>query len=187
MTIPAAILAAAMMSPAEPPPPPVPASTAIYRLVTLPLTHYLIASQVADQRELTWYFREPQHFSAELHTMWWRFVDLADAPPIADAYRLASREQAKWAVQAGMAYEAHLKAAIVKTEVERELLSDRLSESAILLKIYCELCYAHEPMYSMHVRRLSLKAIRQTIGDADYYAGRLPPPAPIWRFHRLEE
>ena len=31
-----------------------------------------------------------------------------------------------------------------------------------------------------------LARLRELIGDEDYFAGRLPPPVPVWRFRRLD-
>lgn len=35
-------------------------------------------------------------------------------------------------------------------------------------------------------RRFSLDKLRELLGDDDYFAGRMPPPVPLWRFRVLD-
>jgi hypothetical protein len=40
--------------------------------------------------------------------------------------------------------------------------------------------------YYVTVRRDALKKLRDTLGLADYAAGKLPPHVPLWRFERID-
>ena len=110
----------------------------------------------------------------------WR--ELADAPPLADAYWLPPAAVAReWrcfnlryqqGVQQRRAAEAH----------HREEWSDALQEAEQICEILFLVETAASPNKSWVCRRQALRQLRELLGPEAYAAGRLPPCVPLWRF-----
>lgn len=64
-------------------------------------------------------------------------------------------------------------------------------EAAILYQIWdwvddLALTDKGSPWFSVQRRRIALRGLYHKLGEANFLAGRLPPPIPLWRFTRIE-
>lgn len=66
----------------------------------------------------------------------------------------------------------------------RDRLREALSEARQIHRLYDLLYFAYQPRghHSAYERRVWLKQAIELLGEEDFYAGKLPPPAPFWRF-----
>jgi hypothetical protein len=61
-----------------------------------------------------------------------------------------------------------------------------LEETRELFEVWNTLDDAQQGYYDEAFRRRKLARLRELLGPADYYAGRLPPPVPVWRFEEID-
>lgn len=110
----------------------------------------------------------------------------AAGPPEADLYRFPPFEVARpawrqaWDYADGLARQSH-----PSLMSEREWPPDDLrADAAWCLACWAALDWAHCHACSRE-RRQWLARLRKRLGDDDYYAGRMPPPVPLWRLREI--
>jgi hypothetical protein len=107
-------------------------------------------------------------------------------PPLCDLHRLPPAPVAKDAIAFNRRCHRVL-AARAETELHREQWwTEVLSETDQLYYVWDALADAHNESQSVSFRRQSLGRLRELIGPEAYYAGRLPPSVPVWRFPRID-
>lgn len=138
-----------------------------------PLTSFVLllaAHEILDVRE----------FRNDWPDMPRRVRELSDAP-YTDAVHLFTMTRAACSEgrQINRAYGARLRAI-------RELYSDA-QHVATAIRVNGEIYDAYDALgdatvsfYYVHIRRRALLRLRNLLGDADFYAGRLPLPVPTW-------
>ncbi len=151
----------------------------------VPLQALALEWEILDPRETGHLLIRPGDFRSDLSLLRRRYHDLADAPHIYDAQRfphpttvnayLAFNRAYRLQIDVGKSDDSprgcHLRTALQKTDQLYEIW-DTVRDSR------CE----HN---NVTVRRHALKRLREMLGDEDYYAARLPPFVPLWRFHDM--
>jgi hypothetical protein len=141
--------------------------------------------EVLDPREVRYILARPEDFVADLTLLRRRFQDLANAPNLSDGLRFPDRATVNDFLAFNRAYRQHID---VRQPVELAHwweLRTALQETDQLYQIWDMVRDARCDYYYVTVRRQALKRLRELIGEEDYYAGRLPPVVPVWRFQRI--
>ena len=163
------------LPPAEqlPPPRPVPASFALIRTACLA---YGIAAEIIDQREAPWLFANPESFAADWRILTGRLEELRDAPRLFEAHRFPPRCVCCQMLALNRGYAEHL-AAVSALYPRRDWRALR-AETARRHEVYDCVRDASCDYYHAPVKRRALMRLREMLGDAAFYAGRVPEPIP---------
>lgn len=107
---------------------------------------------------------------------------LADLPPEWDVTRFPTRPEANEATQFNRGVVKWLEERRATDHIHFDELTETIRQTHRLYEIWDLVRDARCEFYSPRVRRMALAELRQRLGDEAYYAGRLPPPVPVWRF-----
>ena len=141
-----------------------------------------ISWEILDKAELKYLFAEPKDFKIDLEILRHRYVELADAPRAAEAYRFPDRRISAEMIQFNRTYRASL-ATRQSAEADRiDDLSEAAKETDRLYYVWDAVRDARCDYYHVTVRRQALKKLKTLLGDEAYAAGALPPNVPTWRF-----
>lgn len=108
-----------------------------------------------------------------------------DLPPLTDLDRFPCRDAVVNAWQLNVQYRdvlAFRQAMYPHRHWEYETV---LEESRELFEVWDTLDDAQRWYYDEALRRRRLARLLELLGPADYYAGRLPPAVPVWRFEEI--
>jgi hypothetical protein len=141
-----------------------------------------IEQQLMDVREKRYFLAAPEDFAGDLRLLRMRYQDLQNCPRIEDAERFPSRETVSEMLAFNRAYRTEMTKQESFDVVHQDLYHEAVVEADLLYKIWDEVRDAQCDYYYVTVRRLALKHLKSKLGEADYYAGRMPPYVPIWRF-----
>ena len=138
--------------------------------------------EILDKAETKYIFADPKDFAVDLEILRHRYVDLADAPKSADAFRFPDRRVSAEMIQFNRAFRNSLS---VRQSAEADRIDD-LSEAARetdrLYHVWDAARDARCDYYHVTVRRQALKKLKTMLGDEAYATGSLPPNVPTWRF-----
>jgi hypothetical protein len=115
----------------------------------------------------------------------WR--ELAQAPSLLDAQALPEALVVKECRNFNRCFERMLEARSQVVLYRQEAMREMLCETHRLGEIWALLETATSANQSWVCRRRSLLQLRQGLGPEAYYAGRLPPSVPLWRFQAIEQ
>src|SRR5947199_1989182 len=141
--------------------------------------------EILDPREVRYILARPEDFASDLNMLRRRYQELAQAPALDDCLRFPDRAMVNDLLGFNRAYRQHVD---VRQPVELAHwwgLRAALQETDQLYQIWDPVRDARCDYYYVTVRRQALKRLRELIGEDDYYAGRLPPVVPLWRFQRV--
>jgi hypothetical protein len=113
-------------------------------------------------------------------------IEEFDAPPLEDVYRFPTLEQAHHAWVFNSLYREQMEARRAFQRHRYDEITRALEEAAQLARAWDQVWIARCEGCSDRRRRLALKGLRELIGPEDYYAGRMPPPVPLWRFVEID-
>jgi hypothetical protein len=138
--------------------------------------------ELLDPREVRYVLARPEDFAADLTLLRRRYHDLADAPALHDCLRFPDRAAVNDLLAFNRAYRQH-----IDTRQPMELsrwweLRTALQETDHLYQVWDTVRDARCEYYYVTVRRQALKKLRELLGEEAYYAGRMPPYVPLWRF-----
>lgn len=114
-----------------------------------------------------------------------RYAEIFDAPPASDAKRFPDRDWLGERRRENREYHSWLEDHYALTH--EDWLLAAMCECDKLYEIYGTARDCKSGYYIVTVRRQYLKVLRDLIGPEMYYAGRLPPHLPIWRFWAIGE
>lgn len=138
--------------------------------------------EIFDERERLYLLFADTSFPTDMILMRRRYQDFKDSPSLGDARRFPSMELCSVLIEFNRVYGSHLESRQALELHHRDWYAKALEENNELYHIWDTIREANTPYYVVTMRRTALKNLRDLIGKEDYYAGRLPPPAPIWRF-----
>jgi hypothetical protein len=151
-----------------------------------PLRDLALQWEILDPREAPFMLARPDEFPDDVTMLRRRFQDLADAPSVHDALRFPTRAVVTENLDFNRSYRRYLD---MRQPVERARwweYQSALEETDHLYSVWDTVRDARCECYYVHIRRRALKTLRDLIGDDAYYAGRLPPYVPLWRFQEIE-
>jgi hypothetical protein len=174
------VLAAAVLLTSTWEPPPEQAAAFHAELATT-LQGLAIRWEIMDRRETDDLLADPHNFAADLRLLRQRFVELQDAPAVAEAARLPCKEVVNDLLVCNRAYRQDLLARLEIDTVHSEELHAALLETEQLYQVWDTIRDASSAYCFVFVRRQALKRLREMIGDHAFYSGELPPYVPLWR------
>ena len=142
--------------------------------------------ELMDVRETNFVVARLEDLSEDIDLLRKRYHDFKDAPRVNDGNRFPNRSAVNEMINSNRAVRKHI-------EVRQHIDTDRgaayraaLRETDRLYQVWDAVRDARCDFYYVTVRRQALKKVRQMIGNEAYYAGRLPPCIPTWRFQEME-
>jgi hypothetical protein len=150
------------------------------------LTALALDWEILDPRETRYVLAHPEDVASDVQMLKRRYQELGDAPQILDAARFPDRTVINELLAFNRAYRTHV-------EMRQPLemgpngynLRTALREVDHLYQVWDTTRDARCEYYYVTVRRQALKRLREMLGDADYYQGRLPCHVPVWRFEEI--
>ncbi len=151
-----------------------------------PLQSLALQWEILDPRERRCVLAGPDAFEADLRLVQRRYHELVDAPPVTDCKRFPTREVVCELLTFNRAYHTHMSLRRDSEGPARSELADAVAETDQLYHIWDLVRDAGSDCYYITFRRQALAALREAIGQGDYYRGVLPPHVPVWRFERRD-
>jgi hypothetical protein len=151
----------------------------------LPLQALALEWEVLDPRELRFVLVRAEDFHSDMNLLRRRYHDLADAPRVADAQRFPDRATVAEYLAFNRAYRKHIDTGILPDAPHGWKIRLALQETDHLYQVWEIVRDSCSENYYVTMRRHALKKLRAVLGDEDYYAGRLPPFVPLWRFQEM--
>jgi hypothetical protein len=142
--------------------------------------------EILDPREVRYVLTRPEDFAADLRLLQRRYHDLANAPPLHDCLRFPDRATVSEMLAFNRAYRQNMDTRQAVELVHWWQFREAVQEADRLYQIWDTVRDARCEYYYVTVRRHALKKLRETLGDESYYAGKLPPHVPVWRFQRID-
>lgn len=141
--------------------------------------------ELLDARETTYYFVRESEWDNDLLIMRRRHAELKGVPPISDSVRFPSRDYIAALLTDNRTYSRILEGRRDGEPGRYEEIMAVTRENDKLYKVWDAVRDAKCEYYYVSVRRTALKRCMELIGEEAYYAGRLPPHVPVWRFQRV--
>jgi hypothetical protein len=148
----------------------------------LPLQTLAVNWEILDPREVRYILARPEDFSADLTLLRRRYQELISAPLVEDALRFPERTVVNELLTFNRSYRQHIDVRQPLELVHWWELRRALQETDRLYLIWDKVRDARCSYYYVTVRRQALKDLRELVGEASYYNGRLPPCVPLWHF-----
>ena len=142
--------------------------------------------EILDPREVRYVLARPEDFAADLKLLQRRYHELANAPPVADCQRFPDRATVSDLLAFNRAYRQQMDARQAIELVHWWEYREAVQEADKLYQVWDNVRDARCDYYYVTVRRHALQKLREAIGPEAYYAGRLPPHVPVWRFQRID-
>jgi hypothetical protein len=173
----AATLIAAPPGTPEPPPPP-----ERWTGLQAALHKTAVDLEILDERETRYVLARLEDFEGDLDLLRRRYVELADAPKLADGYRFPDRRSVNEFIRFNRAYRKNLETRQVWEADRADVIRVAVLETDRLYKVWDAVRDARCDFYYVTVRRQALMRLKDLLGDEGYAAGELPPYVPEWRF-----
>ena len=141
--------------------------------------------EILDPREVRYVLARPEDFTSDLNLLRRRYQELADAPPVGDSLRFPNRTAINELLAVNRAYRQHIDVRQPGEPSRWWELRGALQETDNLYHVWDTARDAGCEYYYVTVRRQALSRLRELLGPADYYAGKLPPHLPMWRFQEI--
>jgi hypothetical protein len=138
--------------------------------------------EILDPREVRYVLTRDEDFASDMKLLRRRYIDLADAPPVHDCVRFPDRNVVNEMLAFNRAYRQHLETKLSMEPTFWWDLRETLQEADRLYQIWDLVRDSRCDYYYVTVRRQALKKVKETVGDAAYYNGAMPPHVPLWRF-----
>ena len=142
--------------------------------------------EILDPREARYFLTRTEDFDSDLKILRQRYADLADAPPVHDCVRFPDRDTVNDMLTFNRAYRHSLETRLLVETAGWRDLRETLREAEQLYQIWDLVRDSRCDYYYVTVRRQALKRVKETVGDAAYYNGTMPPHVPVWRFARVD-
>ena len=142
--------------------------------------------EILDPREVRYVLTRNEDFTSDLTLLRRRHADLDGAPPVHDCVRFPDRTVVNEMLAFNRAYRQNLETRLSVETVCWWDLRETLQEADRLYQIWDLVRDSRCDYYYVTVRRQALKKVKETVGDAAYYNGTMPPHVPVWRFTRID-
>ena len=138
--------------------------------------------EVLDPREIRYVMARSEDLPSDLNLLRRRYHDLVDAPPACDAERFPPRTTINEFLAFNRTFRQNVDARLSAQPSHWWDLGQTLQETDQLYQVWDAARDARCEYYYVTVRRQALKRLRELLGEQAYYAGKLPPHVPVWRF-----
>ena len=180
------VLAIALLT--APPGSPDPRDAArLFQILKAPMQSLAVKWEILDAREVRYILARQEDFAADLNLLRRRYHDLAHAPAVADSQRFPERAVVNDLLAFNRSYRQHIDVRQPLELIHWWDLRAALQETDHLYQVWDAVRDARCDYYYVTVRRQALKRLRDLIGDDAYFSSKLPPAAPLWRFHLIEQ
>ncbi len=142
--------------------------------------------EILDPREVRYVLTRPEDFTADIKLLQRRYHELANAPPLHDSLRFPDRATVSELLAFNRTYRQNMEARQSVELVHWWAFREAIQDADRLYQLWDTVRDARCDYYYVTVRRDALKKLRDTLGPADYAAGKLPPHVPLWRFERID-
>lgn len=142
--------------------------------------------EILDPREVRYILTRPEDLAGDLKLLQRRYQDLANAPPLHDGLRFPDRATVSELLAFNRTYRQQMETRQALELVRWNVYKEAVQETDRLYHIWDTVRDARCDYYYVTVRRHALKKLRDALGAEDYYAGKLPPHIPVWRFQRID-
>jgi hypothetical protein len=159
--------------------------TPLYPSARPALQALAVRLEILDPREVRYVLARPEDFKADLKLLRRRYRQLADAPPLSDAFRFPDRPLVNDLLTFNRTYRQYLTARQSIDLVHGEDLRAAVLETDQLYRVWDYVRDARCDYYYITVRREALKNLRDMLGAQAFYTGQLPPHVPVWRFQEM--
>jgi hypothetical protein len=170
------LLSAPVGTPEQVPPP------ERWAIVQAAIHETAVSWEILDPREMRYVLAQPDDFQTDLDFLRKRRVELADAPPVADADRLPDRRLMNDYIQFNRAYRKNLDMRMLWEADRADRIGEVVRETDRLYKMWDAMREAKCDFHYVTYRRQSLKKLKDALGPEAYMAGEMPPYVPEWRF-----
>lgn len=125
-------------------------------------------------------------FRSELRYVrhYWRTLN--DAPTLGDCCVLPPAWLVQDLCRLNEQYQCHLQMQQVMYPHRADDFNEVLREAKKLHAVWDSVRRATGPNQAWAYRRRMLRQLKEMVGEEAYYAGRLPPSVPLWRFQSLD-
>jgi hypothetical protein len=158
----------------------------MHALLAPALRELAIGWEIMDRKEADFLLAHPKDFDEHLRLLQERYQELRDAPHVAEADRLPSRDVVNDLLNFNRTYYQEVCARLEVDTIHSEELEAAKTETDLLYRIWDAVRDARCQYYHVNVRRQALQQLRQLVGDRAFYTGELPPHVPIWRLPAVE-
>jgi hypothetical protein len=142
--------------------------------------------EILDPLETRYVLTRPEDFVRDLKLLQRRYHELANAPPLHDASRFPDRATVSELLAFNRAYRQNMESRQAVELLHWAEFRQAVNEADRLYQIWDTVRDARCDYYYVTVRRHALQKLRDTLGAEEYYAGKLPPHVPVWRFNRAD-
>jgi hypothetical protein len=156
-----------------------------FAALRLPLQALAVEWEILDPREVRYVLVRPEDFASDLSLLRRRYHDLGDAPPVCDSERFPERATINEYLAFNRSYRQHIDVGVPNDSPRWWDLRTALQETDHLYYVWDTVRDARCEYYYVTVRRQALKRLREMLGDESYYASKLPPHVPLWRFQEI--
>jgi hypothetical protein len=164
----------------------VPLSPELFATVGPAAQQLALKWEILDPREVRYVLARPEDFAADLKLLQRRYHELANAPPLADCQRFPDRATVSDLLAFNRTYRQQMDARQAVELVHWWDYHEAVREADQLYQVWDNVRDARCDYYYVTVRRHALQKLREEIGPEAYYAGRLPPHVPVWRFRHVD-
>ena len=141
-----------------------------------------VSWEIMDPREERYLMAARDDFEPDLNLLRKRFVELADAPKLADCRRLPDRRTVNELIKFNRAFRKHLEDREVFEPDRADLFHQAMQETDRCYRQWDAVRDAQCDFYYVTVRRTALKKFRDALGADAFAAGEMPSYVPEWRF-----
>lgn len=150
------------------------------------IREWAITVEIMDRRETSWFLNDRRTFHTDLKSLAQRWERLADCPYLFEIERFPSRELICEGKEFNRSYSTHLNELVLWYPDHWCSINRQIGETEKLYEIWDVVADFRCDYYYITLKRMQLAKLRELIGDEDFYSGYLPPPVPVWRFHRID-
>jgi hypothetical protein len=149
------------------------------------LVYVALQWEILDPRETRYVLAHADDVVSDLQMLQRRCAELKDAPRVADACRFPDRTICNELLSFNRSYRNHVEVRQPLEMGNAYALRTIQREVDYLYQIWDTVRDARCEYYYITVRRQALKRLKDMLGEDDYFAAKLPPHVPLWRFEEI--
>lgn len=153
---------------------------------------YCIDLEILDNREKVWILANKNRYEDDVNALRDRYFNLIGAPRLITNKNFHPLYVINKKIESNRLYAKYLRDRI-ELELDRfHILKEAIQENDELYLIYDTLRDSQEfdekNVFQKYIyqRRLSLKKLKELIGEENFNSGTLPYSVPIWRFNEIK-
>jgi len=152
--------------------------------------HWAMEWQLLEKKEIQRkkYFTNPYQFDWDLDMLRFTYLNLQDAPPIEDTYRLPPLETIEEMIAFNnLLFDNLTFRRSISWPKDRQNFDSACLEIRDLLNLWHLIHAAKSNCLYISCRRECLRQLLKDIGPDDYYSGKWPPFTVFWRLQSIDK